>query len=61
MILIKSDKDVSIFAGPKRGRPLLSFPDLVQTFVCPCLFGLVLSYTTNLPQTPNIFTDYGPQ
>ena len=50
----------SFFAGPKRGWPCLGFPDLVRMSVRPSPFGLILPYTANIPQTPNIFTDSGP-
>ena len=32
----------------------------VRTYVRPSPFGLILSYTANIPRTPNIFTDSGP-
>ena len=59
---------VLFFAGSKRGRPCLGFPDLVRTSVRtsirpsvrPSPFGLILSYKANIPRTPNIFTDSSP-
>ena len=58
--------DFGLLAGPKRGQPCLGFPDFVRpsvrpsvhpsirTSVRPSPFGLVLSYTANIPQTPYI-------
>ena len=38
----------------------LSVRPSVHSYVRPSPFGLVLSYTANIPRTPNIFTDFGP-
>ena len=44
-------------AGLQEDFQLLSVCTSVQTYVS---FGLVVSYSANIPQAPHIFTDSGP-